>query len=428
MAKKKKTEKTKTKRKRNLYTLRVSLVSGPPTDGFEGERIYRDIEILGNQTLDRLHMIIFDAFDREEEHLHEFIIEKNPKKRLNPSYPPYDDKKVFKFTDYVDDWDKLSKLSRRCKMDQLELKQEHMFFYMFDFGDSWLHGIEVVSVEKTEKSRGFPKIVNRVGQSPPQYQDEDEFEDDDFDDDFDDYCEDCPDKPECDEYKDRMVTKQNNRKGNLAVVDDKYLEEVLDEDDEDIAFAEQLLEADPEFADFAEKLACAVEIEDIEEFKEKMSEWSDNYDVVSAMEELMDQKWPGGFIDNEDFEEEVGTDDDSLRHDFDEHTDDVLKNASDEEIEFAMEFLKRNPKVGRMIQKIASDPTVGSEEEVDRKLQEISESESMLSTIAEMMSERMPPEPESVEEAMLQAKKYSKALTEDINEAVGKSAEEEPVE
>ena len=56
---------------RNIYTFEVYIISGPMSEEFveENQVILRKIEIRGDQTLEDLHLAIFDAFDRKEEHL-----------------------------------------------------------------------------------------------------------------------------------------------------------------------------------------------------------------------------------------------------------------------------------------------------------------------------------------------------------------------
>jgi Plasmid pRiA4b ORF-3-like protein len=57
-----------------LYTFEVFIISGPLTEGFvkKNRVISRTIQIRGDQTLEQLHYAIFNAFDREEEHMYEF--------------------------------------------------------------------------------------------------------------------------------------------------------------------------------------------------------------------------------------------------------------------------------------------------------------------------------------------------------------------
>src|SRR5207253_7941149 len=59
-----------------LYALEVFIISGPMTDSFikKNKVISRTIQIRGDQTLEDLHHAIFEAFDREEEHMYEFQI------------------------------------------------------------------------------------------------------------------------------------------------------------------------------------------------------------------------------------------------------------------------------------------------------------------------------------------------------------------
>jgi hypothetical protein len=59
---------------RRLYSLQVLLSGGPVTEEFAERNpvVSRTIQIRGDQTLETLHDAIFEAFDREEEHLYEF--------------------------------------------------------------------------------------------------------------------------------------------------------------------------------------------------------------------------------------------------------------------------------------------------------------------------------------------------------------------
>ena len=48
------------------------------------------------------------------------------------------------------------------------------FGYLFDFGDDWQHQINVEAIEEAVPQGHYPKVIKRVGESPPQYMDEDE--------------------------------------------------------------------------------------------------------------------------------------------------------------------------------------------------------------------------------------------------------------
>ena len=59
---------------KRLYTLDVFLVGGPLADEFVEQNpvVSRTIDMRADQTLAELHVAIFKAFDREEQHLYEF--------------------------------------------------------------------------------------------------------------------------------------------------------------------------------------------------------------------------------------------------------------------------------------------------------------------------------------------------------------------
>jgi hypothetical protein len=153
-----------------LYTLDVFLLSGPVTEAFakKNPEVSRTIEIRADQTLADLHNAIFDAFDREDEHLYEFQFGKGP-------MDPQADRYVL-----PDDFEE--SMSRRppagrvdqTTLDSLGLKVGDRFGYWFDFGDDWWHQINVEAVADSVPHGAFPRVTKRVGKSPPQYADLDE--------------------------------------------------------------------------------------------------------------------------------------------------------------------------------------------------------------------------------------------------------------
>lgn len=146
----------------NLYVLSVFLSSGPIRDKFANKVVKRVIEIRGDQTLEDLHHAIFRAYDRWEEHSYEFQFGKRP---FDPKGPNYgiakpDEKK----RNHGD--------ARITKLDDLKLKPERVFGYWFDFGDDWFHQIQVERIERAIPTVTYPRVIKRVGKSPPQYADE----------------------------------------------------------------------------------------------------------------------------------------------------------------------------------------------------------------------------------------------------------------
>ena len=149
---------------RKVHTLEVFLIGGPMTEEFHGKTISRTIQICGDQTLAVLHRAIFAAFDREEEHLYEFQLGKGP---MDPKGPRYTPRGVVG----TDEHDAVNGHAEDTKLDDLKLKVGRAFGYWFDYGDDWMHQIDVVSIEDPPARGRFPKITARVGKSPPQYPD-----------------------------------------------------------------------------------------------------------------------------------------------------------------------------------------------------------------------------------------------------------------
>ena len=151
----------------NIYTLEVFIISGPVDKKFikKNPVMSRTLEIRGDQTLEELHEIIFKAFDRFDEHLYEFQVGgKGPNDPKARRYSLPKSNEVIEMEGNVVE----------TTMDTLKLKKDEAFGYLFDFGDDWWHQVNVIAIEKKTPKGKFPKITNRVGQSPPQYMEVDE--------------------------------------------------------------------------------------------------------------------------------------------------------------------------------------------------------------------------------------------------------------
>ena len=173
--------KTKKKRKgrRNergpvsVYALEAFILGGPMTEEFVGKNpvLSRIIQVRGDSTLEDFHYAIFDAFDREEEHMYEFQIggkgPMDPKARRYVLPMSMDDP----FSDGKPAGD-----VTRTTIGSLGLKVDEAFGYWFDFGDDWWHQINVIAVEEKVPEGKYPKVTSRTGVSPPQYVDWDEEE------------------------------------------------------------------------------------------------------------------------------------------------------------------------------------------------------------------------------------------------------------
>ena len=117
------------------------------------------IEIRGDQTLEELHYAIFKAYDRWDEHLYEFQFGKRP---FDPDGPNYGVPDPHGEKEGAGD-------ARTTKLDDLDLKPHRAFGYWFDFGDDWYHQVQVERIEQAIPTVTYPRVIKRVGKSPPQY-------------------------------------------------------------------------------------------------------------------------------------------------------------------------------------------------------------------------------------------------------------------
>ena len=143
----------------NLYVFAVFLVGGPVDKKFANKECSRFIEIRGDQTLHQFHQAIFAAFERADEHLYEFQLGKRPFDPEGPNYgipDPHSPKEA-------------EKDARATKVDDLDLKLHRVFGYLFDFGDEWFHQVQVEKIEQAIPTVTYPRVIRRVGKSPPQH-------------------------------------------------------------------------------------------------------------------------------------------------------------------------------------------------------------------------------------------------------------------
>jgi len=149
----------------NLYTLEVFIISGPISSEFieENPIVSRTVEIRGDQTLANLHSALFKAFDRVEEHMYEFQV--GGKGPNDPAARRYGLSSMTGDAEVEGD-------VAGTQIDTLKLKKDESFGYWFDFEDDWWHQIVVTAIEEKASAGDYPKVMAKVGKSPPQYMDE----------------------------------------------------------------------------------------------------------------------------------------------------------------------------------------------------------------------------------------------------------------
>lgn len=126
----------KAKTLKKAYVFRVALS--------DDNEIYSDILIRADQTFEDLHEIIFEAFNRAEEHLYSFDIG-----GTQVSSPDCE----------LDD-DELD--ASETKLEEISFEVGDGFGYLFDFGDEWQHDIELLEIVPVEKTGEYPRILNSM--------------------------------------------------------------------------------------------------------------------------------------------------------------------------------------------------------------------------------------------------------------------------
>lgn len=132
--------------------------------------IWRRIAARASQTLDHLHEAIFDAFDRYDQHLYSFYLPKPGAKGRNRLSHAVKYSHPF-MTEEPDPFGQIPRNAAKAKLSTLGLKPGQVFLYLFDFGDQWWHEITVEQTDAVPDKGKYPRVLQRHGESPPQYPD-----------------------------------------------------------------------------------------------------------------------------------------------------------------------------------------------------------------------------------------------------------------
>ena len=143
------------------------------------KEIWRKISIREGQSLHDLHIVIFDAFDRYDDHMYSFFFP-HSRRTVNP-------RKIYQSSDeYTHPYaceeqgafDSEAQDASKTTIGSLDLNAKHVFYYLFDFGDEWWHEITVEKTNEQADNDKYPRITERQGDSPDQYDYEDEEDED----------------------------------------------------------------------------------------------------------------------------------------------------------------------------------------------------------------------------------------------------------
>ena len=139
----------------DVYVFKVKL-------GYD-RRVWRRIEIQGDQTLHDLSYAILDAFDFEDFlHLYSFFMSGEVGDLSSEYVSP----------DYFEGsnlWQEEKRSADEVKVCSLGLKPRQRFLYLFDYGDDWRFEVQFMGRVDSKEGATYPRITDRRGDSPPQY-------------------------------------------------------------------------------------------------------------------------------------------------------------------------------------------------------------------------------------------------------------------
>jgi hypothetical protein len=122
-------------------------------------KVWRDIEIAADQTLEDLHLMIQQAFDWADDHLYSFFM----------SGQVYD-----QASEIGSPWSETARHTHQITISDLDLKVRSRFLYYFDYGDSHEFDVQVRQINPAAPKGIYPRLSAQHGQAPPQYPDIDD--------------------------------------------------------------------------------------------------------------------------------------------------------------------------------------------------------------------------------------------------------------
>ncbi|MCP9001888.1 plasmid pRiA4b ORF-3 family protein [Pseudarthrobacter sp. RMG13] len=139
-----------------VLDVRVGLVDSVP-------EIWRLLELQASLTLGQVHRILQVAFGWEDAHLHRFT-DSDPFARLRPMDGEIPDTLQWMPQDWCEEPTDLPE--EDCSLGQLLVRGSGAAFYEYDFGDSWLHHIEMVSRRPADEATPPARLTDGARRGP----------------------------------------------------------------------------------------------------------------------------------------------------------------------------------------------------------------------------------------------------------------------
>jgi len=134
----------------NAYQLKVTLCDDPP--------IWRRLVIPGNFTFSDLHVVIQDAMGWHDCHLHEFEITNPVTEKIEIIGVPEGDSS----------WDGKLIGGMKRRIANIFSLQNNKATYRYDYGDNWVHQVEIESIFPKKSKCKLPQCIQGEGDCPPE--------------------------------------------------------------------------------------------------------------------------------------------------------------------------------------------------------------------------------------------------------------------
>nr|WP_205834915.1 plasmid pRiA4b ORF-3 family protein [Arthrobacter sp. SF27] len=136
--------------------IRVRLVGTEP-------EIWRLLEIRGSVQLAQVHRILQVAFGWEDVHLHRFT-DSDPFAPLRPADGALPEPLQWLPAEWCEE--PTDRPEEHCSLEQLLARGSGKAFYEYDFGDSWLHGLELLSRRPAEPGTPPARLTDGARRGP----------------------------------------------------------------------------------------------------------------------------------------------------------------------------------------------------------------------------------------------------------------------
>jgi hypothetical protein len=143
-------------RQDSVFEVRVELVDSEPA-------IWRRFELASTLALSRVHQVLQTAFGWEDAHLHRFVAS-NPFAPLRPVDGEFPE--VLQWLPGQECEEPGDRPEEDCSLDQLLALGSGGAFYEYDFGDSWLHRLELVSRWPAGEDSPSARLIDGARRGP----------------------------------------------------------------------------------------------------------------------------------------------------------------------------------------------------------------------------------------------------------------------